>query len=131
MRVLPEETEFAKFLLDMGDGILNDSNDNIQLPDCCIAPINADIVQDIYGDLIRSKEFNKMANCAILSARNVDVDEINKNVVELLDIFEERIYTSTDSTENCGDNGDIGEALLPEYLNTLSLRRLFHLMNCV
>jgi len=34
MRVLSEETEFAKFLLDMGDGILNDSNDNIQLPDC-------------------------------------------------------------------------------------------------
>jgi len=28
--------------------------------------------------------------------------------------------TSTDSTENCDDNGDIGEALLPEYLNTLS-----------
>jgi len=37
--------------LDMGDGILNDSNDNIQLPDCCIALINA--VQDICGDLIR------------------------------------------------------------------------------
>jgi len=41
IRVLPEETEFAKFLLDMGDDVLNDSNDNIQLPDCCIAPINA------------------------------------------------------------------------------------------
>ncbi|XP_018394982.1 PREDICTED: uncharacterized protein LOC108773590, partial [Cyphomyrmex costatus] len=120
MRVLPEETEFAKFLLDMGDGVLNDSNDNIQLPNCCIAPINADIVQDIYGDLIKNKEFNKIAKCAILSARNADVDEINKRVVELLETFEERIYTSTDSTENCGDNGDIGEALLPEYLNTLS-----------
>jgi len=34
-----------------------------------------------------------------LSARNADVDEINKPVVELLDIFEEQIYTST---ENCG-----------------------------
>jgi len=36
MRAFPEETEFAKFLLDMRDGILNDSNnindsDNIQL----------------------------------------------------------------------------------------------------
>ncbi|XP_036148429.1 uncharacterized protein LOC118647495 [Monomorium pharaonis] len=119
-RVLPEKTEFAKFLLDIGDGKLNDSNDNIQLPDCCIAPINADIVQDIYGDLIRNKEFNKMAKCAILSARNADVDKINKRVVELLNTFEERIYTSIDSTENCGDNGDIGETLLPEYLNTLS-----------
>jgi len=34
-----------------------------------------------------------MAKYEILSARNVDVDEINKRVVELLDTFEERIYT--------------------------------------
>ncbi|EZA46987.1 ATP-dependent DNA helicase PIF1, partial [Ooceraea biroi] len=71
MRVLPEETEFAKFLLDMGDGLLNDSNNN--------------------------------------SFQHV-----------VLHISEERIYTSTDSTENCCDNGNIGEVLLPEYLNTLS-----------
>ncbi|XP_011859152.1 PREDICTED: uncharacterized protein LOC105556668 [Vollenhovia emeryi] len=119
MRVFREETEFAKFLLDMGNGMLNDSNDNIELPDCCIAPINADIVEDIYGDLMRNKEFNKIAKCVILSARNADVNEINKRVVELLDISEERIYTSIDCTVN-DDNGNIGEALLPEYLNSLS-----------
>ena len=51
-----------------------------------------------------------MAKCAILSARNIDVDEINKKVVELLDITNEQIYRSIDSTVNCGDNGDIGEA---------------------
>jgi len=119
MRVLPEEIEFAKFLLDMGDDILNDSNDNIQIPECCIAPINADIVEYIYEDLIRKKEFTKIAKCAILSARNIDVDEINKKV-ELLGITDERIYTSIDNTLNCGDNGDISETLLPEYLNTLS-----------
>jgi len=64
--------------------------------------------------------FNEIAKCAILSARNADVEEINKQVVELLDTFEERIYTSIDSTDNCGDNDNIGEVLLPEYLNTLS-----------
>jgi len=129
--ILHEETEFAKFLLDMEDGTLNDSNDNIQLPDNCIAPINANIVEDIYGNLIRSKEFNKISKCAILSARNADVNEINKRVVELLDISEERIYTSTDNAENCGNNGDIDEVLLPEYLNTLSPPCLPLLMNCV
>jgi len=39
IRVLPEETELAKFLLDTGDDVLNDSNDNIQLFSgllCCI-----------------------------------------------------------------------------------------------
>ncbi|XP_071582207.1 uncharacterized protein [Temnothorax nylanderi] len=102
---------------DMGDGKLNDSNDNIQIPECCIAPSDADIVTDIYGDLIQKKDFDKVAKCAILSARNIDVDEINKRVVELLDISEERIYTSIDSAVNCGDNDDIEESLLPEYLN--------------
>lgn len=33
MRVLPEEIEFAKFLLDMGHGKLNDSNDTNTLND--------------------------------------------------------------------------------------------------
>ncbi|XP_036147086.1 ATP-dependent DNA helicase PIF1-like [Monomorium pharaonis] len=119
MRVLREEIEFAKFLLDMGDGKLNDLNDNIEIPECCVAPINVDIVEDIYGDLIRKKEFDKVAKCAILSARNVDVDEINKKVVELFDTANERICTSIDSAINSG-NGDISEALLPEYLNSLS-----------
>jgi len=44
MRVFPEEIEFAKFLLNMGDSILNDSNDNIQLSNCCIASVDANIV---------------------------------------------------------------------------------------
>jgi len=50
----------------MKDGILNDSNDNIQLPDYCIVSINANIVEDIYGNLIRSKEFNKISKCATI-----------------------------------------------------------------
>ena len=29
MRIFPEEIEFAKFLLNLGNGKLNDSNDNI------------------------------------------------------------------------------------------------------
>ncbi|XP_025265716.1 uncharacterized protein LOC112638349 [Camponotus floridanus] len=114
-----KEIEFAKFVLDIGDGTLNDFNDNIQIPEYCIASNNADIVEDIYGDLIRKTEFIKMSKCAILSARNVDVDEINKKVVELLDITHKRIYTSVDSAIN-NDNGDISETLLPEYLNSLS-----------
>jgi len=34
----------------MGDSTLNDSNDNIQISKCYIAPINVDIIEDIYGD---------------------------------------------------------------------------------
>ncbi|XP_018307764.1 uncharacterized protein, partial [Mycetomoellerius zeteki] len=100
MRVLSEEPEFANFLLDLGDGNLNDSNNNIQIPQCCIASPDTDIVADIYGDLIKKKDFLKLANFVILSARNTDVEEINKRVVELLDSSGERIYTSIDSIVN-------------------------------
>ena len=40
-----------------------------------------------------------------------------------MDLFEnstERLYTSVDSTEKCGDNDQVNEMILPEYLNTLS-----------
>ena len=62
-----------------------------------------------------------MSSFAILSARNKNVDEINKKVVSFLSRNNERIYTSIDSAENCDDNGEMSEVLLPEYLNTLLL----------
>lgn len=58
--------------------------------------------------------------CAIFSARNVDVDEINKQVVNLLDELTEKIYTNIDIAETTNDNHDINEAILIEYLNTLN-----------
>ncbi|XP_043266625.1 ATP-dependent DNA helicase pif1-like [Venturia canescens] len=120
MRVLPNEVEFAKFLLDIGDGLLNDANDNLQIPERCLAPPNQDIVEDTYGQLVKAKRFQDVAKRAILSARNVDVDEINSRVMDLFDQNTERLQTSVDSTENCGDNDQINHTVLPEYLNTLS-----------
>ncbi|KYQ52386.1 ATP-dependent DNA helicase PIF1, partial [Trachymyrmex zeteki] len=120
MRVLSEEPEFANFLLDLGDGNLNDSNNNIQIPQCCIASPDTDIVADIYGDLIKKKDFLKLANFVILSARNTDVEEINKRVVELLDSSGERIYTSIDSIVNSDGKNNFGDVIIPEYLNNLS-----------
>ena len=65
-------------------------------------------MDDIYGNLIREKLYEKLANSAILSASSLDVEEINKRVVKLFDKTTERIYTSVDSIGNC-DNGDINE----------------------
>ena len=58
-----------------------------------------------------------MRNISI--ARNVDVDEINEQVTNLLDASTERIYSGIDSVENC-NNGELNDALLPEYLNSLN-----------
>ena len=56
MRTLPEEANFAKFLLDVGDGVLNDDN-NFIIPHRCLAIADSDIVDDIYGNLIREKRY--------------------------------------------------------------------------
>ncbi|XP_063990617.1 uncharacterized protein LOC135169496 [Diachasmimorpha longicaudata] len=119
MRALPGEAEFAKYLLLLGDGKLNDTDDNLLPPEQCIASNNDDIVEVIFKKLIDERRFGDLAKTAVLAARNVDVDEINCNVTKLLDETTERLYTGIDSVENC-DNGDINDAILPEYLNTLN-----------
>ncbi|KAL7290846.1 hypothetical protein TKK_0015580 [Trichogramma kaykai] len=106
----------------LGDGVLNDSHDNLNVdhfPESCIAAADADIVDDMYGTFFRSKQYRQAINCAILSPRNVDVNEINEGVVNLLDEATEKIYTSVDSTENC-DNSGFNDILPPEYLNSLN-----------
>ena len=121
MRALPEENDFAKFVLDIGNGSLNDNNDNINLnvPDECIS-YNFNASMEIFGNCIRDKKNSEMSKRAILSARNVDVDEINQEVVQLLDPGGARTHTSVNSAENIDDNGEIANMLLPEYLNSLN-----------
>ena len=116
---LPEEANFAKFLTDVGHGVLNDNDNNFIIPDRCLAILDSDIVDDMYENLIREKRYKELASIDILSARNLDVEEINKRVVKLFDKTTKRIYTSVDSIKNF-DNGDINEGLLPEHLNTLN-----------
>ena len=73
---MPEEANFAEFLLDVGDGVLNDDDKNFIIPHSCLAIADSDIVDDIYGNLIIEKRYEELANSAILSARNLDVEEI-------------------------------------------------------
>ena len=76
MRTLPEEANFTKFLLNVGDGISNDDDNNFIIPHSWLAIADSDIVDDIYGNLIIEKRYEELSNSAILSARNLDVEEI-------------------------------------------------------
>ena len=76
MLTLPEEANFAKFVLDVGDGGLNDDGNNFIIPHSCLAFAYSDTVDDIYRNLIREKRYEELANSAILSARNFDVEEV-------------------------------------------------------
>ncbi|XP_029676945.1 uncharacterized protein LOC115243832 [Formica exsecta] len=120
IRALPKEREFAQFLLKLGNGSLNDQLDNIQIPERCIANTSSDIIKELYGDIIIHKRYKTIANYVILSARNADVNEINEKVVSLLDKTTERVYTSVDTLEATGDNEDIHEIIMTEYLNSLN-----------
>lgn len=44
MLALPEEIEFVNFLLNIGNGTVNDLNDEVNLPDSCFSSNNNDIV---------------------------------------------------------------------------------------
>ena len=105
MRTLPGEVEFAKYLLPVGNGTLNDNDNNLKVPEQCIAQRTDDRVGTTFKELINNRRYENLTKVALRFARNVDVEEINYRVVELLDKSTERIYTSMDSTENC-DNGD-------------------------
>ncbi|KAL7290573.1 hypothetical protein TKK_0015339 [Trichogramma kaykai] len=88
-----------------GCGILNDKNNEINIPSICVIKPGLDLPTIIYGDLLLQKKYKIAAKCAILAARNKDVNEINTNVLHMLDEDTEMIYTSIDSADNC-DNGD-------------------------
>ena len=87
MRALQSERDFSEFLLKVGNGELNDNQNNTNLshfPSQCIAPENSNIVQEIYGDAIANKNYDDFVNLAILSPRNEDINAINDKVLDLL-----------------------------------------------
>ena len=86
MRAVDDDMSFAQFVFDVGNGTLNDDNDNIIIPERCIIR-NNNFVDCVYGEFIRNRLFEEMSSLAILSARNVDVNELNKEVVSLLDSY--------------------------------------------
>ena len=107
----------------MGNGDLNDSNDNIEISERCMTT-DSNFFNSMYGHLIRNHLYDEMSSLVILAARNIDVNEINKTVVSLLDSYNERVSTSVDSADQCDDNGLMGEEILPEYLNSLNAQNL-------
>jgi len=59
IRILSQEREFAQFLLDLGNGTLNDRSNNIQIPKRCIVNANLilDITKDTYENIIMHKRY--------------------------------------------------------------------------
>nr|CAD2208897.1 unnamed protein product [Meloidogyne enterolobii] len=115
MRALDSEKHFAKELLDIGSGIRNNEQDEVVLPIECIS--KGDLVDEIFGYVIEDKNWNEMANMAIVAPKNVDVKELNNRVLNMLP-EDEILYTSIDKAEN--EDKQVLDEYLDEFLYSLS-----------
>ncbi|XP_024014386.1 ATP-dependent DNA helicase PIF1-like [Eutrema salsugineum] len=105
-RAMLERAAFTKWILDIGDGTINDDGSGeavIDIPDDllikdCKDPIKT-IVKEIYGNLFSNETDPKFfQDRAILSPRNDDVDTINDYMLSKLPGVE-RTYLSCDSID--------------------------------
>ena len=72
MRVIDEDISFSKFVLDVGNGDLNDSNDNIDIPERRITT-DSNFINSMYGHLIRNHRYDEMSSSIILAAQNIEM----------------------------------------------------------
>ena len=95
MRTLPGEGEFAAWLLQVGNGSLNDTSTQpeiIKIPLTCVC--EEDLVDEIYS----TASSNNLHNRVILSPKNKDCFEINEKVLETIS-GETRSFLSIDSVK--------------------------------
>ncbi|EOA18485.1 hypothetical protein CARUB_v10007032mg [Capsella rubella] len=134
MRLLQEKNpenafqlaEFSNWILDIGDGKINEPNDGevlIDIPEDlliteCEDTIQA-IVSEVYGNsLHEAKEAKFFQTRAILCPTNDDVDKVNEHILQLL-TGEERIYLSSDSICPSDINSRDDSIFSPEFLNSI------------
>ena len=130
MRARPEEREFAKFLLDVGDGVAKDEENCITLPqECKTLPLDnpvgetKELHKEIFEEAINDRDWKTVAERAILAPLNVHVDEWNEKILPMIPMDnpedDEKINYSIDAIVNDGQS--VNEDVFPmEYLHTLN-----------
>jgi ATP-dependent DNA helicase PIF1 len=115
----------VNWLLRIGDGIVPTQEGKIKLPDEIVT--NSDtvhgnlqqVIDHVYGLIQHSyKEPEYFTKRSILSPLNVTVDELNRNILELIPVEhanDEKTYLSIDVNNSDDNNYPI------EYLNTIDI----------
>lgn len=94
MRALPEEKDFAKFLLKVGNGDLqNEEEDDIKLPEQILS--NGNLVEEVLLDCINAGDYKSLASRVILCTTNEACKKINDEVLPLIP-GEEKTFFSED-----------------------------------
>lgn len=98
MRTLPEEQEFANYLLRLGNGELQDDEEaDMTLPNRVIS--NSDLVDEILGECIRNRDYSSLAERVILCTTNDACKQINEQVLPLVP-REAHTYYSADAVDS-------------------------------
>jgi hypothetical protein len=116
MRALPTEQKFAKDVLNIGNGTLNNDKDEMILPEECNVS-HGDLIDEIFGDVIEREDWIEMSKRAIVAPLNVDVREMNDKVMKMIP-GNEVTYSSIDHAQN--EEKQRLDEYLDEYLNSLS-----------
>ncbi|CAN6989695.1 unnamed protein product, partial [Brassica rapa subsp. trilocularis] len=130
-REVEEITEFSKWILDLGNGKINEPNDGeimIDIPkDLLITECNDPtefIVSEVYGNTFKdSKDPIFFQERAILCPTNEDVDIINNYMLDH-STGDERIFLSSDSIDPADTNSQDDSVFTPEFLNSIKISGL-------
>lgn len=115
MRALPEERDFANFLLRLGNGDLQDDEESdVTLPDGVVS--KGDLVEEILGESIRKKDYSSLAKRVILCTTNDACKQVNDQVLPLIP-GKARTYYSIDTVDNNEPKPAV--AYPDEFLHTL------------
>ena len=121
MRVDPEELEFAQWLLNVGHGRANSSENTLRVPEhMLVGSTIQDLITAVYPALDLPQPRAYFSDRTILSPLNLGVDELNAAMLEqfsaatpAMDLF------SADSAHNKAD-GDDAALYTTEFLNSLN-----------
>ena len=119
-----EQKNFVDFLLRVGEGKepihLDIGDDIIKLPDDIVLDSEniKDLISEVFNDINSNYKNNDyLRDRAILTTKNVDVEEINQQILEIIP-GENYEFLSADSVE---DEAQVDQSLYPiEFLNTLT-----------
>ena len=121
MQANQEETDFAKWQIEVGHGKHTDNDNNIEIPPQFQLPDNSveALINHIYPGIrdLPHPPDAYFSDCSILSARNDDVDDLNGRVITDFP-GQEKVFHSADWARD-NDNGEIMYPV--EYLNKITL----------
>ena len=139
MRVQSDEKDFAKWILQVGDGVAalapqkeiytEAAEDQILIDDSLLLPVTSNpldiLCQSVFPDFTNDyKDMEKIRDSAILTPKNATVDEINTYLLSKIPGAEQEFLSYDSFAEDEKHSGEFDLTYPLEYLNSLEFSGL-------